>query len=76
MIAKPDRPGRAAKRAALDAPRRGGCVCNPVVRITWRDDVPLVRLYHDAWCPLTRSHEGGGPRVDIVLAPKDGDAGS
>ena len=71
MIAKPNRPGREAKRAALRAARAIGCVCAPEITVRWLGDLPLAAVAHDPWCPALRVQEGNGtPSADVVIYPR------
>lgn len=55
-----------AVATAVERARSRGCVCEVVPEVTrqvcfahWPPQVHVrVRLWHDRWCPLLRSHEG------------------
>jgi hypothetical protein len=71
MIARPRRPAREAKWAALRAARAIGCVCEPDVTVQWIGGLPIAAVAHDAWCPALRAREGAGaPPIDVVIVPR------
>jgi hypothetical protein len=76
MIAKPERARRRARRVALQAARAVGCCCNPdVVVYAGANAARVACVFHDSWCPVTRSHEGNGtPPSNVVLYPREGDS--
>lgn len=61
-------------KASLRAARAQGCTCHPDLRVEWAPGgVPLVRISHDAWCPLLRvMQERDEPgRWQAVLDPTE-----
>lgn len=78
MIAKPSRPARQAKRAALAAARAQGCTCDVKVVVQPPNGVGGlhdITLRHDSWCPLLRVMEERSPgpaRSQVVLWRQDG----
>jgi hypothetical protein len=50
MIAKPNRPSRAARQLALAASRASGCTCTPDIRPSPRRQ--FLEVAHDTSCPL------------------------
>jgi hypothetical protein len=52
MTARPERPGRRARRLAVLHAKAAGCTCRPSTRLGRATDGELVvRLGHDSGCP-------------------------
>jgi hypothetical protein len=56
--------------AALEASRRRGCVCTPVIEA---HGPACIAVRHDGWCPLLRAAEGasGDPHLQLLIVPNE-----
>lgn len=74
MIAKPNRPRKTARHAAILAAQAQGCTCDveAVTRGTHGPNAAYIELRHDDWCPLYRvmcERPPGPARTQITIHP-------